>query len=200
MPPEGLRRASRMMFCVNRSRHLTDAVGVLARVSLGAVMLIAGALKLPDPSENVRAVRAYEALPETVVPFVGHVLPVLEVAVGLLLIFGLLTRGAAIATGALQIVFIAGISWAWANGLEIDCGCFGGGGEKEGASAAYPFDIARDVGFIALAGLAWRWPARRFGLDRFVLGLPGNGELAHGHMRRDAIATDASSTNRGDTL
>ena len=39
-------------------------------------------LKLPDPDESVRAVRAYDLLPEAVVPVVGHALPVVEVLVG----------------------------------------------------------------------------------------------------------------------
>ena len=49
---------------------------------VGGVWIVAGALKLPDPAASVRAVRAYDLLPESVVPTVGHLLPVLEVVVG----------------------------------------------------------------------------------------------------------------------
>ena len=38
-------------------------VGLLARMLVGGVWVVAGALKLPDPNENVRAVRAYDLLP-----------------------------------------------------------------------------------------------------------------------------------------
>lgn len=41
-------------------------------VAAAAVWLVAGTLKIPDPAESVRAVRAYRLLPETVVPAVGY--------------------------------------------------------------------------------------------------------------------------------
>ncbi len=37
------------------------------RLLLAAVWLAAGALKIPDPAEGIRAVRAYRLLPEAVV-------------------------------------------------------------------------------------------------------------------------------------
>lgn len=53
-------------------------LGVVARLVIGGVWIAAGAMKLPDPAESVRAVRAYQLLPETVVPTVGYALPVIE--------------------------------------------------------------------------------------------------------------------------
>ena len=43
-----------------------------ARLLVGGVWVVAGALKLPDPAASVRAVRAYDLLPEAIVPTVGH--------------------------------------------------------------------------------------------------------------------------------
>ena len=116
--------------------------------------VVAGALKLPDPAGSVRAVRAYDLLPESAVTVVGHGLPVLELVIGLLLLAGLLTRPASVVSALLLVAFIVGIASAWARGLEIECGCFGGGGTKEGASAAYPWEIARDLGLLAAVRLA----------------------------------------------
>ena len=45
--------------------------GVVARLVVGGVWLAAGLLKVPDPAESVRAVRAYQLLPESVVPVVA---------------------------------------------------------------------------------------------------------------------------------
>ena len=134
------------------------AAGLLARVVVGVVWVVAGALKLPDPNENVRAVRAYRLLPESVVPVVGHGLPVLEILVGLCLLLGLLTRVAAVVSAVLLVAFVVGITSAWARGLSIDCGCFGGGaGPAENAQAEYPWDLARDLGLLLLSGwLLWR--------------------------------------------
>lgn len=144
---------------------------MLCRLVVGGVWLVAGALKLPDPAENVRAVRAYRLLPEAVVPLVGHALPIIEVLVGGCLVLGLVTRVVAVMSAALLAAFVIGIASAWARGLSIECGCFGGGaGPAENASAAYPWDIARDVGLLLLsAWLVWR-PRTPWAVDnRLVL-------------------------------
>ena len=86
---------------------------------------MAGFLKLPDPAENVRAVRAYRILPESIVPIVGHLLPILEIVVGACLVLGLLTRMVALLSALMLAAFIIGIASAWARGLQIECGCFG---------------------------------------------------------------------------
>jgi uncharacterized membrane protein YphA (DoxX/SURF4 family) len=151
-------------------RWRADAVGLVARLVVGGVWLVAGVLKLPDPAENVRAVRAYRLLPESVVPLVGHLLPVLEIAVGVCLVLGLLTRMMALLSALMLTAFIIGIASAWARGLQIECGCFGGGaGPGVNATAKYPWDIARDVGLLLLsAWLVWR-PGTRYAVDNRLL-------------------------------
>jgi uncharacterized membrane protein YphA (DoxX/SURF4 family) len=133
-------------------------IGVLCRLLLGGVFLVAGLLKLPDPAANVRAVRAYQLLPEALVPVVGHGLPILEILLGGCLILGLVTRVAAVVSVVLLAAFVVGIGSAWARGLSIECGCFGGGaGPSANAAAAYPWEIVRDVGLLLAAGwLVWR--------------------------------------------
>ncbi len=145
-------------------------IGVVARLVLGGVWIAAGLLKIGDPAENVRAVRAYELLPETLVQVVGYSLPLLEILVGVLLLVGLATRWMAILSAVMLVAFIIGISSAWARGLSIECGCFGGGGgPAEGAKDKYPWELARDVGLLALsAWLIWR-PRTPYALDNTVM-------------------------------
>jgi len=145
-------------------------VGVAARLIVGGVWVAAGVLKIPDPAANVRAVRAYQLLPEPMVPGVGYALPIVEVVVGLLLLIGLLTRVAAVLSGLLVVAFIVGMSAAWARGLEIECGCFGGGGGPAvNASTKYPWELARDLALLLLsAWLVWR-PRTPWALDNRVL-------------------------------
>lgn len=147
---------------------MKDWIGLAARLLTGGVWIVAGLIKLPDPASSTRAVRAYDLLPESVVPPLGLVLPLLEVVVGLCLVLGLLTRAMAVVSALLFVAFIIGIASAWARGLEIDCGCFGGGGELEGASAKYPGEIARDVGLL----LASLWlvvrPRSSWSLDALI--------------------------------
>jgi len=143
-------------------------IGLLARLVVGGVWIVAGALKFPDPAASVRAVRAYDLLPASIEPTVGHLLPVVEVVIGAMLVAGLLQRGAAVLSALLCVAFIIGISSAWARGLEIDCGCFGGGGEKAGAADDYPWEIARDVGLLALSLLLVWLRRTRLALDNLL--------------------------------
>lgn len=151
-------------------RPLVAWLGVLARLVLGGVWIAAGALKIPDPAESVRAVRAYQLLPEAIVPAVGYALPILELLLGLCLIAGLLVRVNGLLSSLLLVAFVIGIASAWARGLEIECGCFGGGGgPAEGAREKYPIEIARDIGLLALSALlVWR-PRTPWALDNRVL-------------------------------
>jgi uncharacterized membrane protein YphA (DoxX/SURF4 family) len=150
--------------------HVLDLVGTLARLGLAAVWLVSGALKAIDLDQAVVAVRAYDVLPWAAADVVAAVLPFFEIALGLLLLLGLFTRAAAIAATVLMVVFIIGISQAWARGLTIDCGCFGGGGQIGANQTKYPQEIARDTVF-ALAG-AWLWwrPRTLGSLDHYLFG------------------------------
>jgi uncharacterized membrane protein YphA (DoxX/SURF4 family) len=129
-----------------------DLVGLLARLGLGGVLLAAGLLKVTDPTGSIQSVVAYQLVDYQVAEMIGLMLPVLEIAVGLLLILGLLTRASAAIGALLMIVFIAGIASAWARGLSIDCGCFGTGGPVDPSQTAYLEEILRDAG-LAAAGI-----------------------------------------------
>jgi uncharacterized membrane protein YphA (DoxX/SURF4 family) len=136
------------------------------RLLLAGVWLVAGGTKVSDLQGSVRAVHAYDLLPYEVSKVVGAALPFVEITIGLLLVAGFATRIAAVASSTLLVVFIGGIASAWARGLRIDCGCFGGGGElAAGRSPTYFWEIARDVALLAVAVyLVWR-PASRLAVD-----------------------------------
>ena len=135
---------------------MKEWIGLVVRLVVGGVWIGAAAVKLPDPAQSVAAVRAYQLLPSSIVPTVGQLLPVVELVVGLCLVVGLLTRGAAVISALLFVAFIVGISAAWARGITIDCGCFGGGGYDPDAASKYPWEIARDVALLgASIYLVW---------------------------------------------
>jgi uncharacterized membrane protein YphA (DoxX/SURF4 family) len=139
-----------------------------ARLLLGGVFLVAGALKVIDPQSSVAAVRAYQLLPVSLDTFVGWGLPFAEMALGLLLLAGIGTRAVAAAAAILLLVFILAVASAWVRGLSIDCGCFGGGGEVAPGQTAYGTEVVRDAGLLLLAlWLVWQ-PRSRFALDGFA--------------------------------
>ena len=141
-----------------------------ARQILGIVLIVAGVLKLPWPESSVQAVRAYQLLPFDLTRPVGYALPVLEVVIGLLLVLGLFTRIAGWLGAAIMVAFIIGISWVWAHGISIDCGCFGGGGESANGIGQYPWEIARDVGLLACGVWAGLFPRSPLALDNWLFG------------------------------
>lgn len=130
-----------------------DLLGLVARLALGGVLLAAGALKIGDPTGSIQSVVAYRLFDYRLAEMIALMLPVVEIALGILLILGLLTRWSALAGALLMLVFIAGIVSAWARGLAIDCGCFGTGGPVDPSETAYLSEIARDAALFA-AG-AW---------------------------------------------
>lgn len=133
-------------------RGIGPWIGLLCRLILGGVLLAAGALKVGSPLVAARAVQAYQILPFDLAGYVGMALPVIEIVIGACLVLGLFTRPAAVAGTALMVVFIVGIASAWMRGLNIDCGCFGGGGNVAAGETKYGIDITRDI-FCALCGL-----------------------------------------------
>lgn len=141
-------------------------IALLARFALGGVLLVAGGLKVGNPLGSARAVQAYDVLPFELARYVGYALPWIEIVLGVLLVLGLFTRVAALLGGALMLAFVAGIAQAWARGLTIDCGCFGGGGQVAENQTQYAREIARDL-VLALCG-AWLvvGPASPWSLDR----------------------------------
>lgn len=145
--------------------HILDVVGTLARLGLAAVWLVSGGLKAADPLQTTVAVHAYDVLPSLGVELVAAVLPWLEIALGLLLLVGLGTRLVAVLSGVVLLAFVAGVTQAWARGLTIDCGCFGGGGQVAPGQTQYVQELVRDAGFLAMAAWLAVRPRTLFALD-----------------------------------
>lgn len=93
---------------------------------LGATFILAAAGKLPQQAKFVEVVTGYGLLPWRMAHAYSLILPWLELAVGICLVAGLLSRFAA----SVSILMI--ISFIIANGTAVfelqteDCGCFGG--------------------------------------------------------------------------
>lgn len=146
-----------------------DTVGMLARLTLGGVLLVSGILKLADLTGAIQSVVAYEIFDYEGARLVATMLPVVEVAVGALLLVGLLTRASAVVAGLLMLAFIAGITSAWSRGLTIDCGCFSSGGLVDPGETTYLLDILRDLGLLVLAGWLIRRPRMPWSIDALLL-------------------------------
>lgn len=147
-------------------KNVQPWIGLLARLVLGGVLLVAGYLKAFSPDKSMMAVRAYEVLPIWIANALGIILPWLEIGAGLLLIIGVGIRYAATFGAALMTLFIIAIAQAWARGLSIDCGCFGGGGTIDPSQTKYLEEILRDTGLALLGLYLLRYPLTKFALEK----------------------------------
>ncbi|GAA2523448.1 DoxX family protein [Pilimelia columellifera] len=142
---------------------------VAVRLGLAAVWIIAGGNKVGDLDASARAVHAYDLMPFAAAQILGAVLPFLEIALGLLLIVGLATRLVGGVSAVVLVLFVGGIISAWARGLAIDCGCFGGGGAlATGQEPEYLGRLLEDTGFLAMAAFLIVFPRGWLALDNWL--------------------------------
>ena len=139
-------------------------ISLVARLVLGGTLLAAGLLKVSHPYTSAAAVRAYRLLPNGLANLIGQTLPWVEIGISLALILGLGVRISSAMAGILMVIFIIGVGSAWARGLTIDCGCFGGGGQVAAGATRYWQEIGRDLGLTLISGyLIWR-PKSKFAI------------------------------------
>lgn len=130
---------------------MTAWLTTLGRLLLGAVFAAASLTKITDPQGSVRAVRAYQLVPEAMVRPFAYALPYVELAVAVLLLLGLALRYAAGAAALMLVLFMAAVASAAFRGLRIDCGCFGGGGATD--NPQYAVELLRDGALLAVASV-----------------------------------------------
>lgn len=117
------------------------------RIALGGVFIFAGVTKLPNLSTFVWEVEQYHILPSSLATAYGYVLPGLEIALGTLLLLGLLLRLSASVSILVIISFFIAKCLALARGLDIEvCSCFG-----PAVPLLVPYSLALDFVLLALA-------------------------------------------------
>ena len=108
------------------SSRVFRAVVLVLRVALGAVFVYAAWTKLRQPWQLfAMSIDAYRVLPYWAVVVVARTLPWAELAIGLALMAGRWLRVSSVAASLLMMVFLALMMRAYAEGMHINCGCFG---------------------------------------------------------------------------
>ena len=96
------------------------------RLILGGIFLVSSLGKMVDIERySVDAVYTFGILPMALARPFGLVMPFIELAVALGLLFGVLTRLSALGCGLMSLAFFIAKAVVLAEGREIDCGCFG---------------------------------------------------------------------------
>lgn len=119
-----------MKFCAASStscfRNNVRRLILPLRLIMAAVFLYAAYTKLREPwLVFAMSIDAYQLLPQWAVLTLGRTIPWLELLLGLLLAAGIALRYTAAAAAILLGVFFGIMAHAYAQGLKIDCGCFG---------------------------------------------------------------------------
>jgi putative oxidoreductase len=106
----------------------------IGRIALGGIFLFAAYTKVHFNGGwhfgdyhffFAMAIDSYNMLPLGVVEIMARILPILEAAIGILLLLGLWVRWVAAFTSALLLVFIGAMTRALILHIQIKCGCFG---------------------------------------------------------------------------
>jgi len=98
---------------------------LVLRLCVGGVLCWAGGSKLTAVASFAESIANYRILPAQANQLLAAVIPWWEVVAGLLLVFGVWVRPAAMLAVAMFSLFGLAVSSALARGLDIDCGCFG---------------------------------------------------------------------------
>jgi uncharacterized membrane protein YphA (DoxX/SURF4 family) len=161
-------------------------IGTLFRLVLAGVLLYAGAIKLFEPDGARDAIVAYRIFGGSIPSILGWVMPIAEVIMGLLLLIGLFVRWAGFLTACLMTAFVLGIVSVWVRGYNIDCGCFGGGGDitADGRNLRYTYAILRDLLFVGMGVWLVAWPRTKFGLDAGPSELPKSESVTYGGTQK----------------
>ena len=95
-----------------------------ARLFLGGLFIYASLDKIMNPADFAEIIYYYQILPTQFINLLAFTLPWLELAAGLLLLFGRWILPSSMILTALLIIFSAAIGYNIARGLDFQCGCF----------------------------------------------------------------------------
>lgn len=175
-------------------------VGLALRLILAAVLIYAGVIKVFEPDGARNAILAYRIFDADLATVLGWALPIGEIIIGLLLLVGLFVRWAGLATALLMTAFVIGIASVWMRGYNIDCGCFGGGGDitGEGKDWRYASEILRDLLFTGMGVWLVAWPVTALGLERASVEATMHEILGEDRAGPPPSGVNETNTDEGD--
>jgi putative oxidoreductase len=130
---------------------------VVLCVIFGGVFVYSGVLKARDPGLFLISVRSFQMLADPYAAWLALTLPWLEVFAGLAVATGLLRRGGLLLLNGALVVFAVALVSAWVRGIDVECGCFGGGAGQDHSGLVNA--LVRDAVLLAVG--AWLWVKTR---------------------------------------
>ncbi len=138
-------------------------IGGIVRLGTAAVFAQSGVHALRDLAAHVEAVRAYQLLPDAVVPVAAFALAVANMAIAALLLPSATAASAAQAGCVVLLLYAAAMRInLWRGRTDMACGC-GGPGQKISSCL-----VSRNLILAGLLARASLWPTRG-GTDEMTL-------------------------------
>lgn len=121
------------------------------RILFALIWLWAGVAKFKDPTAFSLSIRNFDLLPDPWVAIFALLIPPLECLAALAILFQRGTAGGLAILWSALLVFSFAIIISWVRGLDIECGCFGLGGN----AVNYPLKLAQNIALLAVGGWLW---------------------------------------------
>ena len=137
-------------------------VSFVARAILAYVFIYAAYGKIIDARQFSYEIANYNILPDIFINMMALVLPWLELFMALCLLIGFRLKANAAISAGMNIMFIAAISIAMMQGLDINCGCFANSATKVGWQK-----LAEDAGLLILSVYIFIKPVDTLTIGRF---------------------------------
>ncbi|HWE48445.1 MAG TPA: MauE/DoxX family redox-associated membrane protein [Bryobacteraceae bacterium] len=120
-----------MKFGPEGSRGWVKWLILAGRLIIAGIFIYAGYAKLREPwLQFVVSLNSFKILPENTLEPIARTLPWIEVALGVVLVTGILARWSSLIASLMLATFVGAGFRAWAMGLQVDCGCFGSGSSE----------------------------------------------------------------------
>ncbi|NNG01511.1 MAG: DoxX family protein [Desulfobacteraceae bacterium] len=127
----------------------------LLRWALGIIFICSGSIKLADPGIFAVLIDAYGIVPEMLLLPVAVILPLLEVAAGIGMLFDV--RGSLWTIAGLLLTFMIILGYGLHMGIDVDCGCFGSQDPEAAAFHGLKAALYRDLGMFAAVVFLVGW-------------------------------------------
>lgn len=124
---------------------------LLLRLGLAALFVVAGVMKLRDPTRFALEIANYQLI-HSGTAVLAAILPAIEIvaAFGLLVLPHAWRQASALLITTMVMMFTVAVGFAYFQGINIDCGCFGG---AEGPITGWT--LARNVGLLVAGAVAF---------------------------------------------
>lgn len=147
-----------MLAAMDRRRNYLTLLAWCLRAGLGLWFVWSGSQKVfvSGLDRFTQDVANYQMVAAPLDALAAYTLPWVEIVAGLCLLLGLWRRGTILAFCGLVTTFATAIGWAWAQQLDIACGCHGGD-----APIRYWWKVLEFAGYYAAFGFLWWIEDRR---------------------------------------